>query len=118
MLRFTTDDIFQGVQMLVVLVLSGLVLLFVVRPLIRRIVTPDESARAIAAPAPAHPAPAEAALPAPKPKADNPASRLIEIAQIQGEVQQQSIQKVGELADRNPHETVAIIRQWIHETRA
>jgi flagellar M-ring protein FliF len=117
-LRFTTDDIFQGVQMFVVLVLSGLVLLFVVRPLVRRIVTPDESARAIAAPASAPHAPAEASLPAPKPRADNPAARLIEVAQIQGEVQQQSIQKVGELADRNPHETVAIIRQWIHETRA
>jgi flagellar M-ring protein FliF len=120
MLRFTTDDIFQGVQMFVVLVLSGLVLLFVVRPLIRRIVTPDESARAIAAPtaAPLPHAPAEASLPAPRPKGDNPAARLIEVAQIQGDVQQQSIQKVGELADRNPHETVAIIRQWIHETRA
>ncbi len=118
MLRFTTDDIFQGVQMFVVLILSGLVLLFVVRPLIRRIITPDESARAIAAPAPAPHAPAEASLPAPRPKTDNPAARLIEVAQIQGEVQQQSIQKVGELADRNPHETVAIIRQWIHETRA
>jgi flagellar M-ring protein FliF len=120
MLRFTTDDIFQGVQMFVVLVLSGLVLLFVVRPLIRRIVTPDESTRAIAAPGPAASvsrAPAEASLPAPKPKTDNPAARLIEVAQIQGEVQQQSIQKVGELADRNPHETVAIIRQWIHEPR-
>jgi flagellar M-ring protein FliF len=120
MLRFTTDDIFQGVQMFVVLVLSGLVLLFVVRPLIRRIVTPDESTRAIAAPGPAasvtH-APAEASLSAPRPKSDNPAARLIEVAQIQGEVQQQSIQKVGELADRNPHETVAIIRQWIHEPR-
>jgi flagellar M-ring protein FliF len=118
MLRFTTDDIFQGVQMLVVLILSGLVLLFVVRPLIRRIVTPDESARAIAAPAPAAQVPVEAALPGPRPQADNPAARLIEVAKIQGEVQQQSIQKVGELADRNPHETVAIIRQWIHETRA
>jgi flagellar M-ring protein FliF len=118
LLRFTTDDIFQGLQMLVVLVLSGLVILFVVRPLVRRIVTPDESARAIAAPALAPQAPAEASLPAPKAKADNPAARLIEVAQIQGEVQQQSIQKVGELADRNPHETVAIIRQWMHETRA
>ena len=118
MLRFTTDDIFQGVQMFVVLILSGLVLLFVVRPLIRRIVTPDESARAIAAPSPAPHAQVEASLPAPRPKADNPAARLIEVAQIQGEVQQQSIQKVGELADRNPHETVAILRQWIHETRA
>jgi len=116
MLRFTTDDIFQAVQMVVVLILSGLVILFVVRPLIRRIVTPDESVRAIAAPAPTPVVPV-ADTPAPKLKSDNPAARLIEVAQIQGEVQQQSIQKVGELADRNPHETVAIIRQWMHETR-
>ena len=45
------------------------------------------------------------------------AARLIEVAKIQGEVQAQSIQKVGELADRNPHETVSIIRQWMHETK-
>jgi flagellar M-ring protein FliF len=114
MLRFTTDDIFQGVQILVIVVLSGLVLLFVIRPLVRRIVTPDESAPLAPAQAPA----VAPALPEPSRIAsDNPAARLIEVAKIQGEVQAQSIQKVGELADRNPHETVSIIRQWIHETK-
>jgi flagellar M-ring protein FliF len=115
MLRFTTDDIFQGVQILVIVVLSGLVLLFVIRPLVRRIVTPDESVPALA------PVPAPVAAPvipeAPLLSPDNPAARLIEVAKIQGEVQAQSIQKVGELADRNPHETVSIIRQWMHETK-
>jgi flagellar M-ring protein FliF len=115
MLRFTTDDIFQGVQILVIVMLSGLVLLFVIRPLVRRIITPDESV-------PLAPAPPPAVVPAlPEPSAllspDNPAARLIEVAKIQGEVQAQSIQKVGELADRNPHETVSIIRQWMHETK-
>jgi flagellar M-ring protein FliF len=114
-LRFTTDDVFQGVQILVIVVLSGLVLLFVIRPLVRRIITPDESV-------PLAPAPAPAVVPAlPEPSAllspDNPAARLIEVAKIQSEVQAQSIQKVGELADRNPHETVSIIRQWMHETK-
>jgi flagellar M-ring protein FliF len=28
------------------------------------------------------------------------------------------VQKVGELADRNPHETVSILRQWMHEKTA
>lgn len=121
-LRFTTDDIFQGVQLFVVVVLSGLVLLFVIRPLVRRIITPDEGARARAAAAPAQ-SPDTAALPAiaasPSLAApDNPAARLIEVAQIQGEVQAQSVQKVGELADRNPHETVSILRQWMHEKTA
>jgi flagellar M-ring protein FliF len=121
-LRFTTDHIVQGVQLFVVVVLSGLVLLFVIRPLVRRIITPDEGARARAAATPAQ-SPDTAALPAiaasPSLAApDNPAARLIEVAQIQGEVQAKSVQKVGELADRNPHETVSILRQWMHEKTA
>ncbi len=40
---------------------------------------------------------------------------MIDIAQIQGQVHAQSVQKVGELADKNPRETVSIIRQWLHE---
>ena len=28
------------------------------------------------------------------------------------------VQKVGELADRNPNETAAIIRNWLHEQAA
>ncbi len=116
MLRFTTDDIFQGVQIFVIVILSGLVLLFVIRPLVRRIVTPDESVPLAPVQAPTIAAPA---LPEPSSllSPDNPAARLIEVAKIQGEVQAQSIQKVGELADRNPHETVSIIRQWMHETK-
>ena len=42
---------------------------------------------------------------------------MIDIAQVQGQVHAQSVQKVGELADKNPNETVSIIRQWLHETR-
>jgi flagellar M-ring protein FliF len=42
-------------------------------------------------------------------------SQMIDIAQVQGQVHAQSVQKVGELADKNPHETVAIIRSWLHE---
>jgi flagellar M-ring protein FliF len=42
-------------------------------------------------------------------------SQMIDIAQVQGQVHAQSVQKVGELADKNPHETVSIIRQWLHE---
>jgi flagellar M-ring protein FliF len=126
MLRFTTDDIMHAVNLLVVAILSLLVLLFVVRPLVRRVVTPDEAAvRALPVPAPeptlvrkevehAAPRPASAPLVAP----ENLATRQIEFAQMQGEVHQQSIQKVGELASRNPYETVSILRQWMHEKTA
>ena len=46
------------------------------------------------------------------------AAKMIDIAQIQGQVHAQSVKKVGELADKNPEETVAIIRHWLHEMPA
>jgi flagellar M-ring protein FliF len=49
------------------------------------------------------------------PPAPSQTTKMIEIAQVQGTVHAQSVQKVGELADRNPTETVSIIRQWLHE---
>jgi flagellar M-ring protein FliF len=132
MLRFNTDDIMHAVNLVIVVILSVLVLLFVVRPLVRRIVTPDEAA----VPPPALPnaaavtpvlvtqdsggVPATQIVP-PTPVKMTPdfqAARQIEFAQIQGEAHQASIQKVGELASRNPYETVSILRQWMHEKTA
>ena len=46
------------------------------------------------------------------------AAKMIDMAQVQGQVHAQSIQKVGELAERNPHETVAIVRQWLQDAPA
>jgi flagellar M-ring protein FliF len=43
---------------------------------------------------------------------------MIDYAQVQGQVHQQSVQKVGELADKNPNETAAIVRAWLHEDAA
>ena len=43
-------------------------------------------------------------------------AKMIDIAQVQGQVHAQSVQKVAELADRNPAETLAIVRTWLHES--
>jgi flagellar M-ring protein FliF len=40
---------------------------------------------------------------------------MIDMAQVQGQVHAESMQKVGELAERNPNETVAIVRQWLQD---
>src|SRR4029450_963071 len=48
----------------------------------------------------------------------SPTAKMIDIAQVQGQVHAQSVQKVGELADSNPNETVSIIRSWLHEAAA
>jgi flagellar M-ring protein FliF len=48
----------------------------------------------------------------------SPTAKMIDIAQVQGQVHAQSVQKVGDLADKNPNETAAIVRAWLHENAA
>jgi flagellar M-ring protein FliF len=123
LLRFTTDDIMRFVEIGVMLILGLLVLLFVVRPLVRRVITPEENSAgvaaatpALAAPATQTPAPSIApAVPPSAPLPEHAATRLIESAQILGEAHQKSMQKVGELVQNNPQETVAVIRQWMND---
>jgi len=111
MFQLTKDDIRNGIEMLVIALLGLVVLFTVIRPLVRRALTPDP-ARVAAAPV--------AALPEPEPAPT--ANQLVplgpsglDIAQVQGQVHAQSVHRVGELAERNPQETVSIIRQWLSE---
>jgi flagellar M-ring protein FliF len=118
-LQFTKDDILRTIEWAVMGLLGLVVVLVVVRPLVRRILTPDEHAPQLAAPAlvPATAGNAPAVADG-MPTITNQTSKMIDIAQVQGQVHAQSIQKVGELAQKNPHEAVAIIRQWLHESAA
>lgn len=54
---------------------------------------------------------AAGALPAP-----SPAQGMIDIAQIEGQVKESSIRKVGEIVSKHPDEAVSIMRQWLHES--
>jgi len=152
-LQFSKDDIMALAEKGVMAVLGLIVLLLVVRPLVRRIITPDETdaARAAAAAGAAGVAGA-LGVPAVGPVAasgsvnvaaapggniasaggaqisivggdeavaiSNRTSAMIDVAKVQGQVHAQSVQKVGELAEKNPHEAVAIIRSWLHEEAA
>ena len=123
-LQFTKDDLMRGIEMVVMALLGLVVLLLVVRPLVRRILAPDERAVAALPPAdasadaplaPAIVAPAESVAVKAEP---SQTAKMIDIAQVQGQVHAQSVQKVGDLADKNPRETVSIIRQWLNESAA
>src|SRR2546421_5112659 len=121
-LQFTKDDIMRAIELAVMALLGLVVVLFVVRPLVRRILTPDEP-RALAAAGAGAPAlvsgEPHVALPnTPITAAPSQAAKMIDMAQVQGQVHAQSIQKVGELAERNPNETVAIVRQWLQDAPA
>ncbi len=145
--QFTKDDIMRLAEQGVMVLLGFVVLLFVVRPLVRRIIAPDGgmmmgTAEAVASAAGTSGVANAIGLPhvtatvvapnvaanAGSPTANisivgadelvaisNRTAAMIDIAQVQGQVHAQSVQKVGELAERNPHEAVAIIRNWLHE---
>jgi flagellar M-ring protein FliF len=149
--QFTKDDIMGAAEKGVMVLLGLIVLLMVVRPLVRRVVTPENPNIAgrlgIAGVAGAIGGPGSAGVEIGadgKPieggsgssitnsrgtnisivgsdeavAISNRTSAMIDVAQVQGQVHAQSVQKVGELAQKNPNEAVAIIRGWLHEDAA
>ena len=119
-LQFTKDDIMRAIEMGIMGLLGLVVMLMVVRPLVRRVLTPEEPAPLALTMGVAgdgqetssSSAAAGADTPIPEP---SQTAKMIDIAQVQGQVHAQSVQKVGDLADRNPNEAVSIIRQWMSE---
>jgi flagellar M-ring protein FliF len=127
--QFTKDDIMRAIEMVVMGLLGFVVLLMVVRPLVRRILAPDERrapalpslggiAAGIGSASAGATAIANSASEAVNPGELSKTSQMIDLAQVQGQVHAQSVQKVGDIADKNPRETVSIIRQWLQESGA
>jgi len=148
-LQFTKDDIMRAAELGVMALLGLIVMFTVVRPLVRRIVTPEvDETRTAAAIGNAAVAgaigvagneqtggltvnqPADGSITSvgganvsivggdEQVAISNRTSTMIDVAKVQGQVHAQSVQKVGELAEKNPHEAVAIIRSWLHEEAA
>jgi len=136
-LQFTKEDIMRGAELGVMALLGLIVLFMVVRPLVRRIVTPEGAASAagVAGVASAMALPDDAtggngaitngggtnisiASSEPPVVISNRTSTMIDVAKVQGQVHAVSVQKVGELAEKNPHEAISIIRNWLHEDAA
>jgi flagellar M-ring protein FliF len=122
-LQFTKADVMHWVELLVMALLALVVLFTVVRPLVRRVLAPEGAGQQAAIAAAIAGGDVQAAIAAgataeeikPLP---NQTAKMIDIAQVQGQVHAQSVQRVGELVDRNPTETVSIIRTWLHESAA
>ena len=155
-LQFTKDDVMRWAELGVMSLLGLIVLFTVVRPLVRRIVTPEGAAAFASAMGAAGVASAigggsaggtagvNVSGGAPgsitsggsgsittagganisivgsdeSVAISNRTSAMIDVAKVQGQVHAQSVQKVGELAEKNPHEAVSIIRSWLHEDAA
>ena len=121
MLQFTKDDVMYVIELGVMMLLGLVVLFMVIRPLVKRIIA-DEIAAAPAGDgaiaAITDGSGAQAAAGSSLVPGINNTAQLIDVAQVQGQVHAQSVHRVGELAERNPNETAAIIRQWLSEPAA
>jgi flagellar M-ring protein FliF len=127
------DDYFYIAELATLLIVAVLVLLLVVRPLIRRIVTPEDNGAIDVASltvSGGDDGPGEIVGPngetimigqQSRPNitaGESKASTLIDVAQIAGEVHGKTVKKVAELVRTNPDEAVAIVRQWMSQEEA
>ena len=123
-LQFTKADMMHWIELAVMLLLGLVVLLTVVRPLVRRVLapeeprTPEEAIAVALAGGDVQGAIAAGASAEDIKGVPNNTAKMIDIAQVQGQVHAQSVQRVGDLVDKNPNETVSIIRSWLHEQAA
>ncbi len=118
---FDKNDVMRGAELLVLAGVAGLIIFFVVKPMLKvsaggggAMVTALSGTPRIGpdgqpvAGALAYEAGGQLALP-------NPDDR-IDIARIEGQVKVSSVKRVAEFVERHPDESVAILRTWLHES--
>ena len=118
MFQFTKDDVMYVIELGVMMLLGLVVLFMVIRPLVKRILaaeivpalTGEGALGALADGTAGEGGPGQSLIPGP-----SGAAQLIDVAQVQGQVHAQAVHRVGELAERNPNESAAIVRQWLAE---
>lgn len=124
LLEFSKRDYFHIAEIAVIALVSLLVLIFVVRPLVRRIITPevDPSIEDLALEWQGQ---ATGQLPPPdgnrneqallEPPLSDAASAALKSAKIVGEVHAATLREVGEIVENNKEEALTIIRNWLQE---
>lgn len=117
---FTRDDLMSGAQMVVTLLIALALVLFVMRPLIKRVLEPEQ-------PMPLAPtakisdqtaqaqtdAEEPASAPAPAQPSGPPA--WLDNAKSQGAEQVRTLGSVGDIVEGHPKQAAVIVRDWLHE---
>ena len=129
-LGLDSSAIFKLAQVAILSITALLVFLLVVRPMIRRLTVPIpanaggataiQAAGQPGAPQIAHGAGDSAAQQgqnagAPAPLAIPRRESTIDISQIDGQVRESAIRKVGDVVQAHPEEAMAILRTWMHQ---
>jgi flagellar M-ring protein FliF len=125
MFDFSKSDYFRMAELAVVALIAVLVLLFVIRPLVRRIITPEiehsnenlaiEWSGTGQLPPPEETEQQAEDEPALLSSPNSAASEALKNAKIIGEVQANAIRDVGEIVENNNEAAVSIVRSWIQE---
>jgi len=122
---FTRDDLINGAQMLVTLVIALALVFFVMRPLLRRVLTP-EAPLALPPSAELAPAAGGAIIATPSLTGEviapggtavgsaSPAQSWVANAKSMGEAQMQTLKTVGTLVEENPKQAALIVRDWLN----
>jgi flagellar M-ring protein FliF len=113
---FTRDDLINGAQMLVTLLIALALVLFIMRPLLRKVLAPEP---ALALPHSAEIASSHALAPAtavmdPVPLAEPQSANWMNAAKSMGEQQLQTLKTVGGLVGENPKQAAMIVRDWLN----
>lgn len=116
--EFTRDDIVRFAELGVLFLIALLLLLFVVRPLLRRIVTPEEKQPQELMIGPDGTLVVETDVPQEEAEEDEFVIEWLEQAKQEGAMQASSIAKVGSMIHDYPTEAVNIVRGWLDEQAA
>ena len=117
---FTRDDLISGAQMLVTLVIALALVFFIMRPLLKRVLSPEQQPLAL-------PVSAEIGTPAPYtgPNVPTPPEMVAEgpgkaevpawmnSAKQLGAAQAATMKTVGTLVEENPKQAALIVRDWL-----
>lgn len=121
---FTRDDLINGAEMLVTLIIALALVFFVMRPLLKRVLSPETQPLAlpisaeVGTPAPAVPGAPATMVPASELVPDDGASPpmipgWMKDAKTQGAAQAQTLKTVGSLVQDNPKQAALIVRDWL-----
>jgi len=110
---FTRDDLMNGAQMLVTLIIALALVFFVLRPLLRRVLTP-ETALALSPTAELMPPGGAPSSGEGGGSTGDPAPAWVNSAKSTGEQQMRTLKTVGTLVDENPKQAALIVRDWLN----
>ena len=124
LLGLSGQDWFKIIEVAILSITALLIGFFVARPLISRMFAPNAAGAPYQGSVVAGHLPAPGGQPANQSQLDAggqplalaaPSRSSIDISQIDGQVRESSIKKVGEVVSSHPEEALAIIRTWLHE---